>query len=51
LGRRFPVAPFSTVLEHLQLSAHNAYVVAGELLGGAILLRAWWLRRQSRGIA
>jgi hypothetical protein len=47
LGRRFPVAHFGTLLEHLRLDAHNAYNIAGEILGGAILLRAWLKRRQS----
>src|SRR3954471_1517203 len=47
LGWRFPQAPFSSMLEHLRISAQNLYVVAGELIGGAILLHAWWKRRQS----
>jgi hypothetical protein len=46
LGWRFPKARFGSLLEHLQLSAENAYVVGGELIGGAILLSAWWRRRR-----
>lgn len=42
-GVRFPVAHFTTVLEHLSVSAQSGYVLAGELIGGAILLAA---RRQ-----
>ena len=37
-GVRFPVAHFSTLVEHLQVSAQSAYVVAGEVLGAALLL-------------
>jgi len=47
LGWRFPLAHFGTLLEHLRLSAQNAYILAGEIIGGAILLRAWQKRRQS----
>ena len=46
LGFRFPVAPFSDLAEHLQRNLASGYSIAGELVGGAILLRAW-LRRQS----
>ena len=47
LGWRFPVAHFGTVLEHLRISAESAYVVAGEIVGATILLRA--RRRRRRG--
>ena len=40
LGVRFPVAHFTSVLEHLSASAQSGYVLAGEILGGLILLRA-----------
>ena len=40
----FPLARFSSIHEHL-LSDANAYVLAGELIGGAILLHAWWKSR------
>ncbi len=43
LGVRFPVAHFTSLLEHLGVSVQSGYVVAGEILGGLILLRA---RRQ-----
>lgn len=45
---RFPRAYFTSVLEHLQLSAENVYVVAGEIVGAAILLRSFWARRRSQ---
>ncbi|MCA1828594.1 MAG: metal-dependent hydrolase [Myxococcales bacterium] len=49
-GVRFPVAHFATILEHLEISAQSGYVLAGELVGGAILLSAWWRgRRRSAG--
>jgi hypothetical protein len=48
LGWRFPRAHFGSLLEHLRLSAENFYVIAGELLGGAILLSAWWRRRKAQ---
>jgi LexA-binding, inner membrane-associated putative hydrolase len=38
-GWRFPVAHFDTLLEHLRLSAESLYVITGEIVGGAILLR------------
>ena len=44
-GWRFPLATFHSLLEHLRLSAENGYLVAGEIVGGAILLRAWRRRR------
>jgi hypothetical protein len=47
LGWRFPKAHFGSMLEHLRLSAENVYLVAGELVGGAILLSAWWKRRRA----
>ncbi len=44
----FPVAHFETLLEHLRLSAHSAWVWAGEIIGGAILFVAWLSRRRAR---
>ena len=35
---RFPLAHFTSIYEHLALSAQNLYVIAGEVVGGAILL-------------
>ena len=40
LGGRFPVAHFTSVLEHLAVSAQSGYVLAGEMIGGMILLNA-----------
>jgi len=48
LGWRFPRAPFHSLVEHLRITAENLYVIAGEIVGGAILLRAWWLRRKAQ---
>jgi hypothetical protein len=48
LGWRFPKARFSDVLEHLRLSAESLYVVGGEIVGGTILLHAWWSRRRGQ---
>jgi hypothetical protein len=48
LGRRFPVAHFGSISEHLRMGAQSAYVIAGEILGLAILLRAWLSRHKSR---
>jgi len=48
LGWRFPRAQFGSLLEHLRLSVENAYTLAGEIVGGAILLRAWWQRRKTQ---
>ena len=45
-GVRFPVAHFHSLLEHLEISAQNAYVVGGEIVGGLILLRSWLRRRR-----
>lgn len=44
---RFPVAHFKTPLEHLRLTLESAYVIAGEILGGALLLFERWRKRQS----
>jgi len=44
----FQPAHFETIAGHLRLSFHNAWVVGGEMVGGAILLRAWLLRRRPR---
>ena len=48
LGWRFPVAHFTSLSEHLRLSAENLYVVAGEIAGGAILLRSALGRRRNQ---
>jgi hypothetical protein len=48
LGWRFPVAHFDTLLEHLRLSAESLYVLAGEIVGGALLLRASRARRKTQ---
>lgn len=48
LGWRFPKARFGSLLEHLRLSVENLYVIAGELIGGAILLTDWWRRRKAQ---
>jgi hypothetical protein len=45
-GWRFPHAHFGSLIEHLRLTGENVYVLAGELVGGAILLFAWWRRRK-----
>ena len=45
---RFPVAHFKNLAEHLLISAQNAYVVAGEIAGGAILFTAWLRTRRPR---
>jgi hypothetical protein len=47
LGWHFPKAQFSSMLEHLRISAESAYVIAGEILGGALLVRDHLRRRQS----
>ncbi|HEY6911627.1 MAG TPA: hypothetical protein VI356_19775 [Myxococcales bacterium] len=47
LGWQFPKAQFSSMLEHLRISAQSAYVIAGEILGAAILLRDRLRRPQS----
>jgi len=44
---RFPQAKFATLVEHLFVSSQSAYVVAGEIIGGAILLTAWLRKRYS----
>jgi hypothetical protein len=40
LGLRFPVSPFRSALEHLA-SLSNAYIVAGEIAGAALLASQW----------
>lgn len=45
-GVRFPVAHFDSLYEHLRIGAQSAYNIAGELLGAAILLRAWLGRKR-----
>ena len=47
-GWRFPVAHFTSLSEHLRLTAENLYVVAGEIAGGAILLRSALGRRRNQ---
>jgi hypothetical protein len=44
-GARFPVAQFASLYEHLRISAQSAYYIAGEIVGGAILLGAFVRRR------
>jgi len=39
-GVRFPLGHFTSLLEHLQLSAQSSYVIAGEAIGAILLLRA-----------
>lgn len=46
LGWNFPLATYATPLEHLWVGLSQVYVLCGEAIGGAILLRAWWRRRQ-----
>ena len=43
-GPHFPVAHFTTLIEHLELSAQDWYVIAGEVGGAAILLHARFRR-------
>jgi hypothetical protein len=45
-GGRFPVAHFQTALEHLRLTLESGYVVAGEIVGAALLLIQWRRRRR-----
>jgi hypothetical protein len=40
LGLRFPVSPFQSALEHAA-SLENAYVLAGEIAGAALLAWQW----------
>jgi hypothetical protein len=40
LGVRFPIASFTSLAEHFELNVTSPYAIAGELVGGAILLRA-----------
>jgi len=47
-GGRFPEAHFHSLFEHLTMSAQSAYVIAGELIGGALLLYTRWRRRDLR---
>jgi len=47
-GWRFPRAHFGSLLEHLRLSAENVYLIGGEIVGGAILLGAWWRKRKTQ---
>ena len=44
LGVHFPIAPFTTVGEHVAALA-TGYVIAGELIGGALLAWERWRRR------
>src|SRR3954466_14792594 len=43
---RFPKTHFGSLLEHLRLTAESLYVIAGEIIGGLILLHAAWTRRR-----
>ena len=45
-GWDFPLATYTTMLQHLRVGLLQVYVVAGEVVGGAILLHSWWRRRQ-----
>lgn len=45
---RFPKANFGSMLEHLRLTAESYYVVAGEIVGAALLLHAWRARRKAQ---
>jgi hypothetical protein len=47
LGPRFPIAGFKSFGEHMFFSA-NAYVLAGELIGGAALLWQWRSERRQK---
>jgi hypothetical protein len=49
-GCRFPRAHFGSLLEHLRLTAENIYVIAGEAVGAAILVTAWWRRRKPQSV-
>src|SRR6267143_777482 len=40
LGLHFPVSPFRSAMEHL-VSLSNAYVLAGEIAGAALLAWQW----------
>jgi LexA-binding, inner membrane-associated putative hydrolase len=40
LGLRFPVSPYHSAMEHVQ-SLENAYVIAGEAIGAALLVWQW----------
>ncbi len=46
LGVRFPVAPFADFADHLMRDLTSIYSIAGELIGGAILLAAWFKQRR-----
>lgn len=48
LGVRFPIAPFTGLADHLERNLTSAYSIAGELIGGGILLAAWLQRRARR---
>ena len=39
-GLRFPMAHFTSMLEHLSVSVQSGYVLAGEIIGAIILLNA-----------
>jgi len=40
LGPHFPVSPYHSALEHMR-SLENAYVIAGEAIGAALLVWQW----------
>ena len=40
-GPHFPVAHFTSLLEHLRISAQSGFVLAGEIAGGILLVRAF----------
>lgn len=45
---RFPKAYFGSMLEHLKLTAESYYVIAGEIVGAALLFRAHRQRRKAQ---
>ncbi len=47
LGLRFPIAQFRSLREHA-LTLTGGYVVAGEVIGGALLLASWWRARKAK---
>ena len=48
MGGQFPSAHFASMLEHLKLTAESWYVVAGEVVGAALLFRAYRERRKAQ---
>jgi hypothetical protein len=48
LGGQFPKAHFGSMLEHLKLTAESSWVLFGEIVGAALLLRAYRERRKAQ---